>query len=405
MKLIFSTLFIFIFVHNLSAQNYVSNFKSSNTKGFHKIELSPEIRSLTKNNVNHIRIKDSKNNEIPFVLFQANADEIQFKEFKILSKTEIPNVSSSVILENENLNKIDELIVEIANTSIQKKYSISGSNDSKSWYGLVNNQTIENLSNSSGTSIQHVFTFPLNNYKFLKFDFVDKNSLAINVLNAKIKLPSVEKEDKIVLKNFDQKISHDKKLKRTFIEVTFSKPQVINSIGFKIKEPSFYQRNAKIYIKKENLKRGEVVHQNQVSNFELSSKGSNRFNLSNLFSEKFTIEIENADNQVLEIEQLYFFQDKQFIISDLKPNENYMFYINPSFSIPNYDLSKQDYTLTNEIPTIEIKDIKEVVNKKETQETIGFLKTKNFMWICIVLAIIILGYFSFTLLKDLDRKK
>lgn len=405
MKLIFSTLFIFIFVHNLSAQNYVSNFKSSNTKGFHKIELSPEIRSLTKNNVNHIRIKDSKNNEIPFVLFQANADEIQFKEFKILSKTEIPNVSSSVILENENLNKIDELIVEIANTSIQKKYSISGSNDSKSWYGLVNNQTIENLSNSSGTSIQHVFTFPLNNYKFLKFDFVDKNSLAINVLNAKIKLPSVEKEDKIVLKNFDQKISHDKKLKRTFIEVTFSKPQVINSIGFKIKEPSFYQHNAKIYIKKENLKRGEVVHQNQVSNFELSSKGSNRFNLSNLFSEKFTIEIENADNQVLEIEQLYFFQDKQFIISDLKPNENYMFYINPSFSIPNYDLSKQDYTLTNEIPTIEIKDIKEVVNKKETQETIGFLKTKNFMWICIVLAIIILGYFSFTLLKDLDRKK
>lgn len=103
-----------------------------------------------------------------------NLKKSDFKQFPISSRNTIPNVVTSVIISNENTANLDNLTLKIANTEIDKKYNISGSNDQKEWFGLVDNQIISGLSESGRTSVEKNFSFPLNNYKFLKFDFLDK---------------------------------------------------------------------------------------------------------------------------------------------------------------------------------------------------------------------------------------
>jgi hypothetical protein len=97
------------------------------------------------------------------------------------------------------------------------------------------------------------FSFPLNNYKFLKFDFLDKNSLPINVLEAGLEYDNVVTGTKIALENFEQKITTDKNSKQSIITITFPSEQVINGINFDILSPSFYQRDVRILINKSRV--------------------------------------------------------------------------------------------------------------------------------------------------------
>ena len=73
-------------------------------------------------------------------------------------------MATSVIISNENLVKLNELTLKIANTEVDKKYNISGSNDGNEWFGLVNNQTVTGLNEAGKTSVDRSFSFPLNNF-------------------------------------------------------------------------------------------------------------------------------------------------------------------------------------------------------------------------------------------------
>ena len=74
------------------------------------------------------------------------------------------------------------MVFTIANYSGSKTYNLSGSNNQKQWFGLVNKGYLYNLQNAENTSVEKVVSFPLCEYKYLKIDFNDSNSLPINVL-------------------------------------------------------------------------------------------------------------------------------------------------------------------------------------------------------------------------------
>ena len=74
----------------------------------------------------------------------------------------------------------------------------------KNGLGLLTIRLYPVLMNPKNISEKN-FSFPLNNYKFLKFDFLDKNSLPINVLEAGLEYDNVVANAKTALQNFEQK--------------------------------------------------------------------------------------------------------------------------------------------------------------------------------------------------------
>lgn len=405
MKKIISLLSAFFALSFSLAQNYQGKINQVSESGLHQIVLSPELRSASQNNLDHLRIFDAKNNEVPYVLFEGKSTDSQYENLTILSKNAVPNKVTSIIVSNEKALNLEHLILKIANTDVDKNYSISGSNDNQEWFGLVINQTINDLNDSGKTSVERNFSFPLNNYKFLKFDFTDKNSLPINVLEVGLEKNYAVKKSKIELQNFEQKITTDKKDKQTKITISFTNPQVIDAIGFDISAPNFYLRETRIVINKTRIqKRTEVDYNETVSNFQLNSKVKNSFEVSELFVKEFTIEIDNQDNPELEIEKISLFQNPVSILADLEANENYTLKIDSKLSAPAYDLAQSGIDFNQNYPVAIISNLDKIDNPKESISSKTFWQTPLFMWLCIGFAVLIIGYFAMAMIKDLNKE-
>lgn len=389
----------------LHAQNYQGKIGNIKENGLHQIVLSPDVIAATHNNTDFIRIFDSKHNETPYIVRNGNFKKSDFRQFPISSRNIIPNVVTSVIISNENTINLDNLTLKIANTEIDKKYNISGSNDQKEWFGLVDNQIISGLNEPGKTSVEKNFSFPLNNYKFLKFDFLDKNSLPINVLEAGLEYDNVVANAKTALQNFEQKITTDKNSKQSIIAITFPNEQVINGISFDILSPSFYQRDARILINKSRVyKRRNENYREEFVAFQIRSKRNNHFGFPDLFTKELIIEIDNQDNPPLDITKINLFQFQKKILADLKAGETYTLDINPQLSTPQYDLVNSGINLNQNYPDATITDLKETDHSTHPETGKAFWQTPFFVWACIIIAIVIIGFFALGLIKDMNKK-
>ncbi|MDP9956462.1 hypothetical protein J2X97_002121 [Epilithonimonas hungarica] len=387
------------------AQSYQGKINKVSENGLHQILLSPEVRSASQNNIDYLRIFDAKNNEVPYVIYEGKSSNFSSNNFTIISKTAVPNVATSIIISNENALNLDHLTLKIANTDVDKKYNISGSNDQKEWFGLVINQKVIGLNDAGENFVERDFAFPLNNYKFLKIDFIDKNSLPINILGASLEESHSVNQSKTELKNFTQKIETDKKQKQTRITITFANPQVIDRIGFDISSPSYFLRDARILINKSRVyKKSTENYVENISAFQLNSKSKNRFDVQSFFAKEFTIEIDNQDNPALEIKKISLFQSPVSILTDLKSNENYTLKIDSTWSAPQYDLANSGIDFNQNYPVATISNLEKLEQAKSNEEAKTFWQTPLFMWICIVLAVAIIGYFAVGLVKDMNKE-
>ncbi len=387
------------------AQNYQGKINKVVENGLHQILINPEVRSASQNNLDFVRIFDSKNNEAPYVFYEGKSSNSSSKNFNIISKTAVPNVATSIIISNENALNIDHLTLKIANTDVDKKYNINGSNDQKEWFGLVINQKVIGLNDAGENFVERDFAFPLNNYKFLKIDFIDKNSLPINILGASLEENHSVNQSKIELQNFTQKIDTDKKSKQTKITITFPNPQVIDGIGFEISSPSYFLRDARILINKSRVyKKLTKNYIENISAFQLNSKSKNRFDVQSFFAKEFIIEIDNQDNQALGINKINLFQSPVSILTDLKSNENYTLKIDSTWPAPQYDLINSGIDVNQNYPVATISNLEKIEQSQSKETAKSFWQTPLFMWICIILAVAIIGYFAVGMIKDMNKE-
>lgn len=374
--------------------------------GLHKIVLPAEIRSYSKEELGDFRILDSKEIEVPYYILQTNNEVTtsSFSESKILSKTVVPKSKTIIVFENPKTS-IAEIVLSITNSDVTKPYSISGSNDQKEWFGLVNNSMLNGLENSEDTSVFKTISLPLTSYRYLKIDFNDKKTLPINVLkigffNNKTSNPKIEE---IFPKN--TQITQFTSLKKTRIQVSFHNPQIVNQISFHITNPNLFQRNARIFLnKKKSTNQKEAIYPETLSNFELNSDTKNTFNIPQIFEKECFIEIENRDNPPLTLAKIKFFQKQIAVIADLKANEKYTIQTgNPKLPTPEYDLENFRNSIDNNLPEAKIYNIKHLDSQKTNLKNQSIWQQAWFMWLCIVLGGIAVAFFTKSLIKDMKK--
>jgi len=374
--------------------------------GLHKIALPAEIRSFSKEELGDFRILDAKGMEVPYYILQEynQPGGTSFSECKILSKTSIPKEKTTLIFENPKTT-IDKIALSITNSDVTKYYRLSGSNDQKEWFGLVNSSLLTNLENSQATSVLKTINFPLTSYHYIKIEFNDKKTLPINVL--KIGLVSTITNNSIVeeIKPNEIKFRQIPAEKKTRINIKFIRPQIVNQICFTVKSPNLFHRKAKIYcIENKQTNRKSAPFPETIFAFELNSNSHNNFTLPQLFKKEWYIEIENQDNPPLTISNIQLFQNQIAVIADLKANEKYTIATeNPKLPSPEYDLENFKNNLDNNLPEAKIYDIKHFNAQKKALNSTSFWQQSWFMWLCIGLGGIVILYFTTSLVKDMKN--
>ncbi|MEP6803614.1 MAG: hypothetical protein ABI892_03750 [Flavobacterium sp.] len=400
---------LLLFIANLSFGQYqtTAKLKKVNQNGFHEIILSPEIRSYSKQDLSDIRIFDSKGNEIPYFIQSDNTvSSNTFEEYKIVSKTVLPKKSTSVIVAVPSNKANNQLSLFIANSNVEKKYSISGSDDQKEWFGISDSQYLSDLNSTTETNVVKNISYPLSTYHYLRIDFDDRKTLPINILkigNFTTQLPRSLVQETVPEKSVTTEIPSEKE---TQIHVLFNAPQVINQITFEVLKPTYYNRNAILYKKvKRVTKRKTQILDEEIISFQLNSNTKNIFTIPALFEKEFYIRIENHDNQPLVISKIKYDQKLVSIVTDLNSNENYILKTgNKNLTEPEYDLSNFKNKIAAILPQTYVYDIEQRTNEKSQVKNKSFWQQPWFMWICIILGGITILFFTTSLVKDLKRK-
>jgi hypothetical protein len=400
-KILLFCLFIFGFGFSQSHKATLSKIQKD---GFHKVTISSEVRSVSQDNLAYFRILDKNKNEVPFANFDnAHHNSLLFQKLDVLSKTRSKDSITSIIVSLNELKNVTELSLVISNTTINKAYSISGSNNQQDWFGLVSNQTLNDLTNANGNTITKSIVLPRNNYKFLRFDFNDKKSLPINVLEIGYYKGGRKDIETTYLTDFKYKISQDQKHKKTIITFNSNNFQRVDGISFDVKTKLFL-RNASVFVNttRKVRKRKENFKQ-EISSFNLNSNASNTFQINSFFEKEFTIEIDNQDNQPLDISKIKVFQNTVSILADLKANEKYEVIIDATLSQPNYDLANFTQNISAELPEATISNLKKINSESKDTSEKAFWQKPVFLWSAILLTLALLAYFVFSMLKEVDK--
>jgi hypothetical protein len=382
-----------------------------NQDGLYSIPIHNNVRSYATPNFRDFRIWDSKGEQVPYYVQRATADTntnvSDFINFPIVSRTVKVDTSTTVTF--KNLNKtIDQARLIIANYQGQKSYKLEGSNDLKQWFGIVNNGQLNNLSHSTETRVYKTISFPLCAYQYLKIVFDDRHSLPINLLkvgkgNTKtVTIAPIAMEEIPVKTN-----TFSEKGKTSQIHVGFERPEVINQIRMSIINPEFYNRKATLYtIQEHEVKHKIESYKRVLATFYIRSGKDLIFDIPTCIEKDIYLEIDNKDNPKLQINGIHFMQEPIHLVAYLKTDESYIITSgNDKLSRPNYDISSAINTIKSELPIANIGAIVYAQPVKTEKTSISFWQQPWFMWCCIGFAALIIFYYAFNLLKDLNRNK
>lgn len=402
-KLFISFCFISIFGFGQSHKGAIERVEE---KGFHRILIAPEVRSASNENFDFLRIYDDEKKEIPYVV-DFNKDYFfsnRYQSLRISDQKQFKDsVSYYIINVVQNMKYCSELSLKIANTGLTKEYNISGSDDGIHWFGLVMNSMLYDLNDFQNTYVRKTVSFPNNSYKFLKIEFIDKNSMPIKLLEVGYFIGDEKIEPTTVLEVFKHKIIEDKTNKKTIIKFSADNLYTVDGIAFNFKNSRFF-RKASVFIKEtKSVKKKSEIYRKSVATFNLDSNSANSFKWESFQAKDFEIEIENLDNEPLEIKEIKLLQNQIYLISDLDVSKNYEIVVDSTLSKPQYDLEKFLPNDLSQLNVIRISNFKKISLNKSSK-TQQFWQTKWFLWTAIVVAGLIIAYFAFGLLKEVEKK-
>ncbi len=385
------------------SQNYKGEIKNIQSDSLYQIQLAPEIRAVSHEDLRYFRIFDTNKKEVPYVISNYNGESERYTSFKIVSKKSIKDSITSIVIQNETTKKINQFNLNVSNAALTKQYNISGSYNQEEWFGLVENETLKDLIAIKGTALEKTIFFPVNDYPYLRIEFNDKTSLPIHIQAIGVYENQFFPEEPIEVKTFTYKSIENKERRVTQVVFSAEKSYQIDAISFEI-ATELYAREARITRKEEiKNKKTTTIRDQLLSSFLLNSKMNSKIKVSNLKEKEFTIEIENKDNQPLEITNIQLFQNPITIISRLKANEKYEVVIDSTYSKPTYDLVNFMESFPVGMPKATITNFHKIEKEKHIKEK-SFWQTNGFMWLCIVLGIGIVVYFALGLLKDMKEE-
>jgi len=384
------------------------HLESANADGLHLIQIPQQVRSYATPNLKDFRIWDAKAQQVPYFIYPESSyvhtNVSNFSEFTILSNERHVDSSSTYIFKNQD-KTLTQAVLSIANYQGNKKYRLEGSHDKKEWFGIVNRGELQHLNHPEKTSVFKVINFPICNYPYLKLVFDDRYSLPIHLLQigkARAETTTVVPVSMETLQT--KNISFIEAGKTTQVRIAFQQPQTINQLQLSISSPELYSRKATIYkVYEQRVNRDIQKHRKSIMTFDIRSDNDLIFNLPKTVAKDLYIKIENKDNPKLQISKLQVLQKPVYVVAHLKKNEAYTITAgDTSLDRPDYDISEVTQTQTDTWPLTHIVGVTPVTAQSVKVPATSFWQQPWFMWCCIGFAALIIVYFAYNLIQDMN---
>jgi hypothetical protein len=401
-KLIHITISLLLTV-NLFSQCYQwqSEIAAFDSTGFYKIDLPPEVVAKLNINFSDIRIIENEKKEIPYFIQKEpfSVTKRVFKEYQIIDKIKWKNGATVLVVENKDKDTINNIQLQIKNFDVRKHLEVAASDDYVNWYTIKENYTFRSADGKHTTSEVKSLNFPYTDYRYYRIIIYDWFSLPINVLKVgyydtyqeqgkfkQLPVPQLNRLDSI-------------ETKQTYIKVNFEETPYLDKLIFKVGQPAYFYRNAKICLKKED-KKGRMYFET-IESIILNSNSELTLYYADFAYKEFYLIIDNEDNPPLENVQIEAYQLNRYLIAHLESEKKYKLVIENEKinSKPNYDIAYFKDRIGADIPVIStgaIEPIHYQSKKLVSSSTI-------WIWLAIGGVALLLGFMSYKMISEMEK--
>jgi hypothetical protein len=390
---------------------YLSQLDTVPADGFYKISISPAIAGYLKSDFSDIRLYDSASQEVPYLLQREEPVQYKqlFKEYEIVSRISKPLSGTSLVLRNASRSNINNISLIIQNTNAAKKAQLSGSNNGRDWYTIDDQFIIQPTRSQSATSEVKALDFPLSDYEFYKLDINDSLSAPIHIIKAGYYDTYAENGKYTQIEGLQLTQRDSSALRQTFVHIHLKQPVSVDKLQINVTSPVYYMRQVEIKAvqKIKDKRKREQSYYQTVASAVLNSSADNVIFPDTLYTQDFYLLIHNEDNVPLQMSEVKAYQLNTYMIAFLKRGENYQLKFGQAgLNAPHYDLAYFKDKLPVNIPAIQANTIQPVASQQTIPNSgTAWFNNKMLLWATLGIVILLLGYMSFQMVKDMKSNQ
>jgi hypothetical protein len=316
-----------------------------------------------------------------------------YQSLRIISNENTDSGRNSIVIANDNNDKISGFLLRIKNASVYRAIDLSGSEDKRHWFSIAENINLEKKFITDDDSYMNEVDFPLSSYHYFRLTVYNGKNDPLNILQVgkfageEVKTVSLFTDNPTL--RFAKK---DSMGDASYITVYNPSLFHISRISMLLKGPKFFKRHA--YISASN---------HALADIAISSDTLVQFYLPVFNDSVWEIKIENGDNPPLEIKSLTTGHEVKKVIAYLEAGKNYSLELtNAKAQLPQYDLQHFKDSVPFDVPELKISKIEAIVNTNMPADKTLF--SQRWIWPVIVVVLLALSFFTWRLTAEIAKK-
>ncbi|HET9487090.1 MAG TPA: DUF3999 family protein [Chryseosolibacter sp.] len=368
-------------------------------QGWYGMSLPSEIFKHLNNDLSDIRLYALDKNdtlELPYLL-NIRTDEVTRETLQLpLSNKSYRDGIVFLTFELLPSRKVNYIDLEFNESNYFGFVTIEGSNDKSEWFEIVKDQRIVSIKNGNGDYALSTVTFSLTDYRFLRVAV--KADIPLTFRQASFQYntvkPGVYHDIPLVWK-----MSPDKKLRRSVVEVKLVDVVPLSSIRVQTDDNGDYYRAVSIESVRDSAKteKGWVKYYEPVYDGNLTSFKPNDFDFNWRLVKELRIIISDRDNAPLAVRSVSAAGPEVRVISYLKAGDNFMLYGAEGLRSPSYDLAYFENKIPDADGVATLGSPKLIKSDKE--RTAPLFERTIWLWGIMALMIGVLGFFTLKMMK------
>jgi hypothetical protein len=299
-----------------------------------------------------------------------------------------------LLIENSTGEKVDEFSLGIKNASVSRTMDISGSDDKKRWFSIIDAGNLERRFITNDDHYIENIAIPLSAYHYFRFTVYNGKNDPLNILSVgRYSAAELKAEEPFNSNPSCRFVQKDSNNHNTYITVYNQQRFHISCISLRVKGPKYFKRQVDINGENEFL-----------GSFSISSDSVFRFYLLAFRDSVWQIRINNGDNPPLEIKSVSTAQEAKKVIAYFEAGSHYSLELNNDRAeIPHYDLQGFRDSIPSYVPDLSIGDIEPIVQRRVAPAERSFFK-QVWVWPVIIAVLLLLALFTFRLSKEVADK-
>jgi len=370
---------------------------------WHVLQLPDELYKYAASDFNDLRIfgtggKDTV--EVPY-LIRERTDKITAAEtdFRLINQSADGNVFFFTF-QSLKASIINQIILQFKEQNFDWKVKLEGSNDHMHWFSILDNYRILSIRNRY-TGYQFTrLDFPDSQYEYFRLAVKSKEQPELR--SAKVlRMDTVPGISRVIAAR-SVKISNDAAAKETLVEIGLPGLLPVSALTVNVQNSFDFYRALRVEYATDSFATAKGLQYNYHTLFEgtLTSFEKPGFRFPNTVAARLRVVIQNDDNPPLHIDSVLLSGNISELVARFDhPGYSYaLYYGNPDVAAPAYEIEKFESRIPDRPDHITAG--REQRNPHfATSTDRPLFENKAWLWGIMGLIIVILGWFSFRMLK------